>query len=473
MKLLLLLALCGAAIAQRNFACMPYVDPGPCRGLFPRYYYSSQERTCLSFLYGGCKGNLNNFVTFEECKASCAPTSDHERRCLARPEEGPCNGRAIMWGYNVTLRECQMFTYGGCDGSDNKYETKTMCEIVCKSDLPVHLDPACLKPKYTGPCAGYFPRYYYNNSLKTCEQFIYGGCLSNGNNFVTIEECKNKCWVSPDQGSVEVTTAFDVPLWLYRAPRSQVILLLGTGNRFCCTPSYAYAKATPFHHQAQPSDVWHASGTICADADRKALQDKRKQSDQRSLGSSGSDAATSVTRFALVADRAPRSQVILLLGTGNRFCCTPSYAYAKATPFHHQAQPSDVWHASGTICADADRKALQDKRKQSDQRSLGSSGSDAATSVTRFALVAADGGYTLIAGGDFNIDMSISPPEVCNYPVDSGPCLAHMLRFFYNTVTKSCEQFVYSGCGGNQNNFRTYGACEKKCEKFMGVIPRA
>ncbi|KAH8029365.1 hypothetical protein HPB51_025511 [Rhipicephalus microplus] len=128
---------------------------------------------------------------------------------------------------------------------------------------------------------GYFPRYYFDNVTKTCEKFIYGGCQSNGNNFVTIEECKKTCWVSLDQNAVEEIGAFEVP----------------------------------FH------------------------------------------------------------------------------------PF--------------------------------------------------------------------------APPEVCTYPADSGPCKAYMPRFFYNTETKKCEEFIYGGCGGNANNFLTFDACEKKCLKVFGVIPRA
>ncbi|KAL3195684.1 hypothetical protein MRX96_001807 [Rhipicephalus microplus] len=67
----------------------------------------------------------------------------------------------------------------------------------------------------------------------------------------------------------------------------------------------------------------------------------------------------------------------------------------------------------------------------------------------------------------------VTPPEVCTYPADSGPCRAYMPRFFYNTETKKCEQFIYGGCGGNANNFLTFDACEKKCLKVFGVMPHA
>nr|XP_037275735.1 BPTI/Kunitz domain-containing protein-like [Rhipicephalus microplus] len=143
------------------------------------------------------------------------------------------------------------------------------------------VNPVCNQTREPGPCGGHYPRYYFDNVTKTCKKFVYGGCRGNGNNFVTIEECKNTCWASLEQNAAEEVNAFEFPLH----------------------------------------------------------------------------------------------------------------------PF--------------------------------------------------------------------------APPEVCTYPADSGHCKAYMPRFFYNTETKKCEQFIYGGCGGNANNFLTFDACEKKCLKVFGVIPRA
>ncbi|XP_022242306.1 PI-actitoxin-Aeq3b-like [Limulus polyphemus] len=49
-----------------------------------------------------------------------------------------------------------------------------------------------LEPE-TGPCGAYIPRFYFNKETETCEQFIYGGCGGNRNNFETIEECHEVC----------------------------------------------------------------------------------------------------------------------------------------------------------------------------------------------------------------------------------------------------------------------------------------
>lgn len=54
-------------------------------------------------------------------------------------------------------------------------------------------DSVCLQPKKVGPCKARMPRFYYNSKSKTCEQFFYGGCQRNDNNFKTEEDCKDKC----------------------------------------------------------------------------------------------------------------------------------------------------------------------------------------------------------------------------------------------------------------------------------------
>lgn len=55
------------------------------------------------------------------------------------------------------------------------------------------LNADCLLPKEVGPCRAAMPRFYYNKEKKACEQFIYGGCSGNNNNFRTKEECDRTC----------------------------------------------------------------------------------------------------------------------------------------------------------------------------------------------------------------------------------------------------------------------------------------
>jgi hypothetical protein len=48
----------------------------------------------------------------------------------------------------------------------------------------------CHLPKKTGPCRGSFNKYFYNGATGQCERFTYGGCKGNENNFDTKAECE-------------------------------------------------------------------------------------------------------------------------------------------------------------------------------------------------------------------------------------------------------------------------------------------
>lgn len=47
-----------------------------------------------------------------------------------------------------------------------------------------------------GPCKAIHVRFYFNIQSRECEIFEYGGCHGNANNFLTLEECQNKCVVT-------------------------------------------------------------------------------------------------------------------------------------------------------------------------------------------------------------------------------------------------------------------------------------
>ena len=42
--------------------CEQPLDGGPCQGEFPRWFYDDQTGECKNFTYGGCQGNQNRSV---------------------------------------------------------------------------------------------------------------------------------------------------------------------------------------------------------------------------------------------------------------------------------------------------------------------------------------------------------------------------------------------------------------------------
>ncbi|KAL2302558.1 hypothetical protein Nmel_009987 [Mimus melanotis] len=51
----------------------------------------------------------------------------------------------------------------------------------------------CAMKADDGPCKAIHIRYFFNIKSRKCEVFEYGGCHGNENNFLTLEECQQKC----------------------------------------------------------------------------------------------------------------------------------------------------------------------------------------------------------------------------------------------------------------------------------------
>ena len=49
------------------------------------------------------------------------------------------------------------------------------------------------------------------------------------------------------------------------------------------------------------------------------------------------------------------------------------------------------------------------------------------------------------------------------YP-KTGPCRAAFPRWYFNSTLNECIEFVYGGCDGNENNFKTKKNCTETCK---------
>ncbi|CAM1294394.1 SPON1 (predicted), partial [Pycnogonum litorale] len=62
---------CAIGPTEAREVCIMKKKVGPCRGYFPRWYYDVTKGLCLQFIYGGCRGNRNNFEHYVDCKQIC------------------------------------------------------------------------------------------------------------------------------------------------------------------------------------------------------------------------------------------------------------------------------------------------------------------------------------------------------------------------------------------------------------------
>ena len=54
-------------------------------------------------------------------------------------------------------------------------------------------ETVCAQPKQIGTCGQYVQRYWYNPITRDCEMFTFSGCQGNDNNFVSLLDCQNYC----------------------------------------------------------------------------------------------------------------------------------------------------------------------------------------------------------------------------------------------------------------------------------------
>jgi len=169
--------------------CMLEAEVGPCDAVVPRWTYDAELGRCKRFTYGGCGGNANNFKTLEACEKACPPPSP----CSLPRVIGPCKAAIPRWWFNKGKGVCERFIYGGCGGNANNFLSKEACEAACKRQAPPCVERACEQRIKAGPCEAAIPLWAFDKSEDRCVEFLWGGCQPNRNNFLTKAECERSC----------------------------------------------------------------------------------------------------------------------------------------------------------------------------------------------------------------------------------------------------------------------------------------
>lgn len=74
----------------------------------------------------------------------------------------------------------------------------------------------------------------------------------------------------------------------------------------------------------------------------------------------------------------------------------------------------------------------------------------------------------LVIGVKSREDFDESSSDICNQERKPGRCMAIFPRWYYNSAWKNCTKFIYGGCQGNKNNFKTKDECERTCLRKGG-----
>lgn len=93
--------------AEKQRACLLPPDDGPCRALVPRWYYDRYTQSCQEFSYGGCHGNANNFLSYDDCEKSCWTIKSESGAPRAPGVWGACLGSCTsLYAGSCVRLEC-------------------------------------------------------------------------------------------------------------------------------------------------------------------------------------------------------------------------------------------------------------------------------------------------------------------------------------------------------------------------------
>ncbi|KAG7317153.1 hypothetical protein KOW79_019451 [Hemibagrus wyckioides] len=171
--------------------CLLQLDEGTCLEDVPRFHYDTLTQKCTQFSYSGCGGNANNFKSYEACHKTCYSIPKIPQACRLPKEGGLCFGISKRYFFNMTTMRCEEFSYGGCGGNNNNFQDRTSCMEYCR---PSKSGPVICHgglDKGTGNAS--FIRYFYNYTTNTCNEFEYTGRGGNSNNFLSMKSCMSVC----------------------------------------------------------------------------------------------------------------------------------------------------------------------------------------------------------------------------------------------------------------------------------------
>lgn len=69
-----------------------------------------------------------------------------------------------------------------------------------------------------------------------------------------------------------------------------------------------------------------------------------------------------------------------------------------------------------------------------------------------------------------NFSVFISGTSYCHLKPEPGLCRAFIPMWHYDPETSTCKIFIYGGCAGNKNKFKSQEECLSTCARWKGTL---
>ncbi|XP_041573300.2 tissue factor pathway inhibitor isoform X3 [Taeniopygia guttata] len=302
----------------------------------------------------------------------------------------------------------------------------------------------CAMKADDGPCKAIHIRYFFNIKSRKCEVFEYGGCHGNENNFLTLEECQEKC----------VAKEFPQKMALTKIKKGQPDFCFHAQEPGVCR---GYFTRYFYNKETKLCEAFKYGGCLGNQNNFRSLeecqttcQDSSNLLPAEEHPSTVSSSSPAEEHPSTVNSSSPAEEHPSTVNSSSPAEEHPSTLNSSSPAEEHpsavnSSSPAEEPSQSPEIFVNLLPAAPNEK-----SNTLNSSSAQEEPN-------------------QFPIFFESPPiPSLCMTPMDRGLCRAKELRFFYNFSTGRCHPFSYSGCGGNENNFISRKSCLRICKKGMG-----